>query len=139
MNTELAERVLTYVKEHPEEHDQSVWAWRNPDNSCNTTMCFAGTTVVMEYGFDSLNWGDAQVRSQANTATITENGTKQTLPISELAADALDLADWQAQQLFYESETLEDVERCLGAFKAGLSRTQFQEILDDDNDLLFEE
>lgn len=45
-NIDLAERVMQHIEAHPDEWDQSAWVntW---DGHCNTTMCFAGTTLFL--------------------------------------------------------------------------------------------
>ena len=44
---ELAQRVLDYIHEHPENHDQKSI------QSCGTNMCIAGTTAFILYGHEA--------------------------------------------------------------------------------------
>lgn len=54
-NVELLERVMTYIKDHPEKHDQSLWlngTYTKVVNGkvsdwCATAGCFAGWTVLL--------------------------------------------------------------------------------------------
>lgn len=65
VNTELAQQVLDYIIENPEQHEQEYFVARwdgngeyiFPDDSftsCSTTMCVAGTAVALIEGIDSL-------------------------------------------------------------------------------------
>lgn len=41
-NTELLERVMRHIDDHPEQHDQQVWI-----NGCGTAACFAGWAALL--------------------------------------------------------------------------------------------
>jgi len=99
-NVEKLEAVLDYIRTHPEEHDQSVWADRG---SCGTTLCFAGTAVVLS-GYEIL-WDET-----TNDAYLCQRGP-ETGHIAEVAADELELSDVQANDLFLSADTFDDVER----------------------------
>lgn len=43
-NVEKLEQVLDYIKTHPGKHDQANWAVKG---ACGTTLCFAGTAVML--------------------------------------------------------------------------------------------
>lgn len=42
LNRELLERTMTYIKDHPEQHDQASYR-----SKCGTTMCFAGWALTL--------------------------------------------------------------------------------------------
>lgn len=42
MNTELLEQTMQHIKDHPEQHRQSIWV-----NSCGTSACFAGWAALL--------------------------------------------------------------------------------------------
>lgn len=45
INTELLERVMQHILDHPEQHDQTSWGHKEPH--CGTAACFAGWTVIL--------------------------------------------------------------------------------------------
>lgn len=51
-NVELLERVMTFIEDHPDKHDQTEWLSgrapdRNPAHWCATSGCFAGWAIVL--------------------------------------------------------------------------------------------
>jgi hypothetical protein len=48
----MAQAVLDYIHEHPEDHDQATF-WRPTD--CGTSMCIAGTALNIAYGVTCVN------------------------------------------------------------------------------------
>lgn len=44
----LAQGVLDYINEHPEQHDQGVFFASG--YTCGTTMCVGGTAIFLAYG-----------------------------------------------------------------------------------------
>lgn len=59
-----AQRVLDFIMENPEQHDQTAW-WSAlsrgsrrvadaRDNICDTTLCIAGTAVYLQEGVEGL-------------------------------------------------------------------------------------
>lgn len=47
MNIEMTRRVLEYIKDHPEEHNQEHWVYLEDADAdgCGTTRCMAGMAV----------------------------------------------------------------------------------------------
>jgi hypothetical protein len=41
-NTELLQETMQYIKDHPQQHDQSVWM-----NECGTAGCFLGWAAIL--------------------------------------------------------------------------------------------
>lgn len=58
MNAEqraLGEIVLDHLIQHPEQHDQTSFGWRD---ECGTTACVAGWTIIFaEQQGMQINWG----------------------------------------------------------------------------------
>jgi hypothetical protein len=102
-NVEKLEAVMDYIRNHPEEHNQSSWAERG---SCGTTLCFAGTTVALA-GY-AIMW-DA-LTNDAHLCRAPKNAFRNEY-ISEVAANELELSDAQARSLFLNALTFDDVER----------------------------
>lgn len=93
-NTELLERVLQHITDHPEAHDQTTWA--RPDPDCGTAACFAGWTCSLA-GYQlvpSHNWA----------AQVIVNGERRS--IKHTATELLDLEPAQARTLFAGGNTL---------------------------------
>lgn len=99
-NVEKLEAVLDYIRTHPEEYNQTVWADRG---SCGTTLCFAGTAVVLS-GYKIL-WDET-----TTDAYLCQRGPEDG-HIAEVAADELELSDVQASNLFLNAVSFDDVER----------------------------
>lgn len=120
INVELAESLLERLREHPEEHDQSLWGWKgkNVDGGCRTLMCAAGTVCF-------LTGADIIWEPQANGTMIADFIHSHTLPthardgkleqtyIPHAARELLGLTQAQADDLFYNADNLEDVEQIL--------------------------
>lgn len=57
-----AQEILDYIERHPDNHNQSSWFDQHDDtdvqikngNICDTTMCIAGTAVLVHYGPKAL-------------------------------------------------------------------------------------
>lgn len=99
-NVEKLEAVLDYIRTHPDEHDQSTWAGKGP---CGTTLCFAGTAVVLA-GYEIL-WG-----ALAPDSHLCQRGS-DVRSISSVAATDLELSPRRAIELFLNSPAFGDVER----------------------------
>lgn len=68
-----AQATLDYILMNPEKHNQSNWVGHHSDfdwndfdvngytdeNICGTTMCAAGTIIMLRHGVDGLNAGGA--------------------------------------------------------------------------------
>jgi hypothetical protein len=52
-NVDLMIDVRNYLKEHPEEHNQSHWY---KETYCGTRMCIAGTAVFLAEGHEVAKW-----------------------------------------------------------------------------------
>lgn len=98
-NVELLQKTLQYIKDHPEEWNQSSW-------DCGTTACFAGwacrlaimenETLFAEYG---RYW--------------EKKGWESSFPynfIEQLAKDVLDIDHDDANNLFSSTNTLNTLE-----------------------------
>lgn len=130
-NVELLERVLTYIKDHPEDHRQKVWAEMS---SCGTAMCFAGWAVALSGSRFLWDNAPAAFSHQAHYCTVPEESPMAIEPgdhwvyreiedfdielgegeriayISDTAMHLLDLTFKQANELFDSDNTLEEIE-----------------------------
>jgi hypothetical protein len=100
------ERVLQYIKDHPEEHDQHSWAHRGP--SCGTTMCFAGTAVQLS-GKYQLEWSatEGAAYARANNATDAR-GRSWFIP--DAAEELLGLTARESHALFLAATNIDELE-----------------------------
>jgi hypothetical protein len=104
-NAVLAYRVLDLITAHPEHHDQAAWLF-NPDKrdvgyvldqllaDCGTTACFAGWTCLAA--------GDVVAEDGIRTPGVPRS-------VEYRAADLLGIGTDDAEQLFFDAETLTQV------------------------------
>lgn len=119
-NVAKLEAVLDYIRAHPEEHDQYMWAQKYEDfdlpGGCGTTLCFAGTAVVLN-GHQIVWNDDCRIAELCTVPPDFASVLYDSRPgpgqgfIDEVAQRILDLDDDQARRLFINSETFDDVER----------------------------
>lgn len=108
INIPLMRKVLEHITEHPEEHDQNVWAERGP---CGTAYCMAGHTVVMtghKLSWESNEFEEDEVVTESVQTPILINGEEEGR-ISRVAAFELGLIESQWETLFLYSDTVEDL------------------------------
>lgn len=108
-NRELLLRTLEYIREHPEQHDQS-----NYMSDCGTTFCFAGWATILHTGkrpsLDlvtpgaTLWWVDEDTGEQ-----IGYEGRVDGVPVYEFAKKILGLSELHADLLFLQALTMEMV------------------------------
>lgn len=104
INVELMQETLDYIAAHPEEHDQGDWAQRT---GCKTTRCMAGTVVHLAPGYKLL-WHREQDGKYDYTSTAVDNSGR-THSVPDLAEELLGVNHQQANDLFYNSGTLNDL------------------------------
>lgn len=98
---ELIKRLADYIEAHPEEHDQSVWGYRN---ACGTTACAAGHTVIL--AGHTPKWDDDLDGREGFWMMGVEGfGCSD---VGDVAQDLLGLSGHEATRLFYSSPN-EDV------------------------------
>lgn len=93
---EVAQKVVDYIAEHPQEHSQSLfWAPANEyteitqvENICDTTMCVAGTAVYITDGLEGM-------------FASLYNRRHPTLSFAGRGASLLGLNKVEADSLFY--------------------------------------
>ena len=93
-NTELLEKVMTFINDNPRQHDQEVWGYTN---ECGTTACFAGWAGLMtglEIG-RGFEWRDKR---------------GQRVDVFKHATKVLGLTWYQAEVMFLEIDTREGLE-----------------------------
>jgi hypothetical protein len=105
-NIELLTRLRRQIAEHPEAHDQKVWAEKT---ECGTTACAAGWTLILT---DRDHW-----YRHGNTEYIRAwNGF-----VSDVAGDLLNLDATERSYLFYYALTTVDTLTVIDALIAGES------------------
>lgn len=112
VNVPLLEKVMAHIEAHPEEWNQDMWVTLPGSESailaklegrtyCGTAYCFAGHVVHMAgYDFHDPEKGGHFV--------TVDGGARLT---SEVAACELGLDPEDATDLFWASNTLEDLQR----------------------------
>lgn len=89
---ELAQRVVDFVRRRPERHDQFTWFWgiELSDDSCGTTACLAGWTLLLDRPHDPTVSADALNAALSEVRTRVPIGSSH--GYGDLAATALGLA-----------------------------------------------
>lgn len=107
VNVDLLRKVKQQIVDHPESHDQAVWAEKR---SCGTVCCVAGWAAHLSGG--RLDWqvyGGATVEDVEAEAYEVEVGDGQVLTVREAAQLQLGLDDRDADYLFSSSRTQDEI------------------------------
>lgn len=88
-NTELLERVMQHIEDHPEQHQQAIWA-----NECGTAACFAGWAALFS------GW----TREENNFFRSSDG---RSLHLRSLASEVLGLSDGESEILFHAANHVE--------------------------------
>lgn len=102
--TNIAEldRVMTFIKDNPEKHNQSVWS-----NDCGTAACLAGWACLLNGAIvDKARFYDGF--SFVGGPIIDSDGHKNM--IKDTAMDILELDDPDADILFNADNSIADLE-----------------------------
>lgn len=113
MNSEKFDRVVEFIQDHPDAHNQSTWIGRSNsynDFSCGTTGCIAGW-AALQNGWRPV-WS-AYYDDNANE--VVKDGVR--CPVGRVGRDELELADDQADWMFDGSRELDDIVRFGKALK----------------------
>ena len=97
-NTERLQAVLEHIRQHPEQHDQATWGFRD---ACQTSTCFAGHAILM-YAPERARW-------EGGILGVT--GLER---LDTLAGQILDLTDQQCRSLFFDAITVDELELMVG-------------------------
>lgn len=96
-NVALLEETLTYIRDHPEEWDQTKWV-------CGTAACFAGRAALLS----------GHTVPQTHTTHVTDmvgwfrtDGDER---VGEVAERELGITFDQAEDLFNATNTMDDLE-----------------------------
>ena len=109
VNVELLGQVMEYITEHPEEHDQKVWAQRTR----------TGVVGCVAYHTTRLSGRELHWPSQCNgEARFVQDGENVT-PIFVAARDALGLTSQQADVLFDAANDLTGLWSIAGTLSNG--------------------
>lgn len=104
---ERLEATLAWAKANPKQHDQDTWGSQTP---CGTTMCFAGAAVNMSDEYEMVwrhAWG-ASGELKVDSCIRKKTGHRYHIP--DAAARLLKLNSEEKSALFYEADTVEDLE-----------------------------
>lgn len=101
-NIKMLEEVMDYIKTHPEQLRQDVWATQKAD--CGTACCFAGWTAVLN-GYQ-LDW----LEDDDMTSIVRDKDGIHHV-ISDLAEELLDLTQFEGDVLFAGSNTIDELEQ----------------------------
>lgn len=119
----------------PSEWDQGSWAKVAPQVACGSACCIAGKAVARAGGVFLLPVGPRPGRTTTDFAEMP-NGRE--VYISDEAEDLLGLNSDQADALFEQDNTIEDVRRIIAEIKEGetspLSGIEYREQDDEDDD-----
>lgn len=129
INWGLLDSVMDHIAANKEKYDQKEWFHFFGDGLCNTTYCVAGWTAVLAGAeqptkisnkfAQSLAWfihrdsGKALYveddQSYDQSCTKEEYEARGYLPVWKYAQEKLGLSRQQANYLFWDSESLEEV------------------------------
>jgi hypothetical protein len=98
-NTELLERVMQHITDHPEQHNQHIWA-----NECGTSGCFAGWSALLS-GWNVLR------RGFALDVFVAREDDPREVHVQQLAIELLGLTSDEADVLFDEFNTPDMLQR----------------------------
>lgn len=131
LDVALLSKVMEHIEQHPDEHDQGVWASRpiesTSDSACGTAFCFAGHAVNMTmaeqdrfmFGVGDDNWDFLVAYSVQDS-----DGMRRAIPA--LARQRLGVSNDEGVELFASSNTMEQlralVDDLIGAEQRRLSR-----------------
>ncbi len=99
-----AYQALDYIRDHPQEHNQAVFAKRT---ECGTVACLAGHVALLNG--DDLLWPEHFGSSLYAAGVRLPDGTEQS--IGERAAQLLGVNIEDEYALFYGAENYDDLER----------------------------
>ena len=114
-NVELLKQVLQHIETHPDEWDQREWVTDWP--GCKTAYCFAGWTAVLAGARPDED--DEVPRASlpaelANVESCSWPASKGFLHVADAAMYLLGLNEHEADELFEEDNTLDDLRRIVG-------------------------
>jgi hypothetical protein len=106
---------MQYIDQHPEEHDQSHWAFK-PDKGCGTACCFAGTALVRAGWRPLFNPWDTGTRN-GEPGTVASRFADSAAPYSRArsrpalvaAKELLNLSERDADKLFDGYNSVHDL------------------------------
>lgn len=103
-NAPLLLATMTYIEEHPEEHDQAIWI-------CGTVACFAGHAVLLDGGVPASEGDGALVEARDDDppASVHQWRIGPVIPVRSRAIRILGLTGDQATALFHGDNTLDDL------------------------------
>lgn len=114
INTELLEKVMQYILDHPEEHDQSQWF-------CGTTACFAGHTALLS----GYRLPHPLGQNEAIAVVVDKDGKRHY--VDDLAIELLGLTCDQGNLLFGASNNLEQLQLTVRGLINGQSVNEVNE------------
>lgn len=87
-NTELLERVMQHITDHPEQHNQSMWV-----NECGTAACFAGWATLLS------GWYVQRV-APSKVVYVAHQDDLRDFLVNDLAVELLGITNDEADVLF---------------------------------------
>lgn len=114
-NVGLLKLTLDYIKLFPEKHDQGDWV-----DPCNSTMCFAGHAAMLAGAtFKKKIWEDEyEWLVDPETGKHTREGSEREY-VQYFAARQLGLTEGEADYLFHQSRTPEQIEKAVEMLSEG--------------------
>jgi hypothetical protein len=103
-NAELAYKVLDHIDTNPEQWNQTDWITKGDGEDCGTAGCFAGWACMLS------GWKPYFVDQYRTRTGLVMIGGRDSM-IAERAPDLLGISYTQADDLFHEDNTREDLGR----------------------------
>lgn len=106
-NFDLMDKSMTFVLDHPEQHDQNTWLKRDP--VCGTVGCFAGHAVRLA-GL-KVEWRQRQPEPLAEYPVVVTGPNPEDFDtIHEVAMKVLDIDHLTSSAMFCAHNTQDDLQ-----------------------------
>lgn len=145
---DYAEKVLAFIEQHPEQHDQRMWiglGWAETTQSfieahalgktripvgCGTVGCFAGWTVALDERHPPMHYGREPYWHDPTMGIVMVNESGFDVPIEAWASARLGLHHWCSVQTcthpdhgtphpFEGDATMDELRRWVAAIRLG--------------------
>lgn len=119
-NGELLEATMSYIEQHPEEHDQNEWT-----NACGTAFCFAGHAAILSGVERPVNlrgerWG---ITFDLESVPDPRMNIPGVVHVETYATRVLGLTGEQANALFDPDNTREELRAMVDKLKVDPDHT----------------
>lgn len=107
-NWQRMDALLAHLREHPEEHDQSLYGHKT---ECGTTACAAGTAGLL-FAPERVTWAQLKIDPPGSLTLVTTERLSYGayFGVGELARELLDLTPDDSDAIFHDCANLGEIE-----------------------------